>query len=119
MATTDEEPEGFYAAGWLIESRPEIFEREGYLVNEGGSNMLLSDIAEFNIEVTQKAPLWLRLTATDTPGHGSTLQVKSSVKKSSGQVPELPIPNSNEEPYPRPRITFLLTRLFKMISAKR
>ena len=79
MATTDEEPGGFYAAGWLIESRPEIFEREGYLVNEGGSNMLLSDIAEFNIEVTQKAPLWLRPAPTALPGHGSIPGVTSSI----------------------------------------
>ena len=78
MATTDEEPGGFYAAGWLIESRPEIFEREGYLVDEGDSNMMLGDIAAFNIEVTQKAPLWLRLDATALPGHSSTPRVTSS-----------------------------------------
>ena len=67
----------------------------------------------------KKNPSWLRLTATDIPGHGGTLRVKSSVKKVSGQVPELPIPNSNEEPYPRSRLTFLLSRPSRMISAKR
>jgi hypothetical protein len=79
MATTDEEPVGFCAAGWLIESRPEIFEREGYLVDEGDSNMMLGDIAAFNIEVTQKAPLWLRPAPTALPGHGSIPGVTSSI----------------------------------------
>lgn len=81
MATADEEAGGFYGAGWLLENRPEIFEGAGYLVNEGGSAMLLGDIPAFNIEVTQKVPLWLRLTATDTPGHGSAPRVTSSVKR--------------------------------------
>ena len=81
MATADEEAGGFYGAGWLLENRPEIFEGVGYLVNEGGSAMLLGDIPAFNIEVTQKVPLWLRLTATDIPGHGSAPRVTSSVKR--------------------------------------
>ena len=81
MATADEEAGGFYGAGWLLENRPEIFEGVGYLVNEGGSAMLLDDIPAFNIEVTQKVPLWLRLTATDIPGHGSAPRVTSSVKR--------------------------------------
>jgi acetylornithine deacetylase/succinyl-diaminopimelate desuccinylase-like protein len=81
MATADEEAGGFYGAGWLLENRPEIFESVGYLVNEGGSAMLLDDITAFNIEVTQKVPLWLRLTATDIPGHGSVPRMTSSVKR--------------------------------------
>ena len=79
MATTDEEARGFYGAGWLVENRTEIFEREGYLVNVVDPNMLLGDIPAFNIEVTQKAPLWLRLAATDIPGHGSEPRVTSSI----------------------------------------
>ena len=81
MATADEEAGGFYGAGWLLENRPEIFDGVGYLVNEGGSAMLLDDMPAFNIEVTQKVPLWLRLTATDIPGHGSAPRTTSSVKR--------------------------------------
>lgn len=81
MATADEEAGGMYGAGWLLKNRPEIFEGVGYLINEGGSGTMLDDIPAFNIEVTQKVPLWLRLTATDTPGHGSAPRVTSSVKR--------------------------------------
>lgn len=81
MATADEEAGGLYGAGWLIEHRPEIFEGVGYLINEGGSGMLTADHPAFSIEVTQKVPLWLRLTATDVPGHGSSPRVNSSVKR--------------------------------------
>ena len=119
MATADEEAGGFYGAGWLLENRPEIFEGVGYLVNEGGSAMLLDDIPAFNIEVTQKVPLWLRLTATDIPGHGSAPRSDELGKKNSqGRLPELRIPNSNEEPYQRSRLTFLLSRHFRMVSAR-
>ena len=81
MATADEEAGGFYGAGWLLENHPEIFEGVGYLINEGGSGTMLNDTPAFNIEVTQKVPLWLRLTATDEPGHGSAPQLNSSVKR--------------------------------------
>lgn len=81
MATADEEAGGFFGAGWLVENRPEIFEGVGYLINEGGSGRVTTDKPVFRIEVTQKVPLWLRLTATDTPGHGSSPRVTSSVTR--------------------------------------
>ena len=81
MATADEEAGGHYGAGWLLKNRPQIFEGVVYLINEGGSAVLLNDITVFNIEVTQKVPLWLLLTATGTPGHGSAPRMTSSVKK--------------------------------------
>ncbi len=81
MATADEEAGGFFGAGWLIENRPEIFEGVGYLVNEGGSGLITTGKPVFRIEVTQKVPLWLKLTATDTPGHGSSPRLTSSVTR--------------------------------------
>lgn len=81
MATADEEAGGFYGAGWLLENRPEIFEGVGYLINEGGSGTIIDETPAFSVEVTQKVPLWLRLTATDIPGHGSSPRVTSSVKR--------------------------------------
>jgi acetylornithine deacetylase/succinyl-diaminopimelate desuccinylase-like protein len=72
MATADEEAGGFYGAGWLVENRREIFDGAGYLLNEGGSGTIYGGgkIA-IRIELAQKRPYWLRLTATDKPGHGS------------------------------------------------
>ncbi len=81
MATADEEAGGLFGAGWLLDNRPEIFENAGFLLNEGGSGTMLHEDAAFNIEVTQKVPLWLRLTATDEPGHGSSPRVTSSVRR--------------------------------------
>ena len=81
MATADEEAGGLYGAGWLLENRPGIFERVGFLLNEGGSGTMLHEDAAFNIEITQKVPLWLRLTAIDIPGHGSSPRINSSVKR--------------------------------------
>lgn len=81
IATADEEAGGLQGAGWLIEHYPELFENVGYLINEGGSGTIAGETPAFNIEVTQKVPLWLRLTATDTPGHGSAPRVNSAVKR--------------------------------------
>ncbi|MDX1481607.1 MAG: M20/M25/M40 family metallo-hydrolase [Woeseiaceae bacterium] len=82
VATADEEAGGFFGAGWLTENHPEIFEGAGLLINEGG-NGELSDAGEiiFSVEVTQKVPVWLRLTAVDTPGHGSMPRATSAVTR--------------------------------------
>ena len=81
VATADEEAGGFYGAGWLVENRPEIFDNVGFLLNEGGGGSRKDDAVTFGIEVTQKVPLWLKLVATDEPGHGSTPHVSSSVSR--------------------------------------
>lgn len=81
MATADEEAGGLYGAGWLLDNRPELFENVKYLINEGGSGILQGDTPAFSIEVTQKVPLWLRLTATDTAGHGSSPRISSAVTR--------------------------------------
>ncbi len=71
MATADEEAGGLFGAGWLVENRPEIFADVGYLLNEGGRGTEADGRTWFVIEVAQKRPYWLRLIATDEPGHGS------------------------------------------------
>jgi len=81
MATADEEAGGFFGAGWLVQHRPEIFENVGFLVNEGGTGRITDGKPVYRVEVTQKVPLWLRLTATDTPGHGSSPRPTSSVTR--------------------------------------
>ncbi|HCD27020.1 MAG TPA: peptidase M20 [Gammaproteobacteria bacterium] len=79
LATADEEAGGFYGAGWLIENRAELFDGMGYVLNEGGSGRAFGDDIAVMVEVTQKVPLWLRLTATGRPGHGSAPQTQTSV----------------------------------------
>lgn len=83
VASADEEAGGAFGVGWLIENHPEIFEGVGLLLNEGGSGARArgSDQVVFGVEVTQKVPVWLRLTAVDVPGHGSSPRTTSSVTR--------------------------------------
>ncbi len=82
MATADEEAGGLFGAGWLVENRPEIFEGVGYLLNEGGGATLMdNNQIQLGIEVAQKRPYWLRLVATDVPGHGSVPRTTSALTR--------------------------------------
>ncbi len=71
MATADEEAGGAYGAGWLVEHRPELFEDVGFVLNEGGVTLRRGSRVEVSIEVAEKVPAWLRLSARGTGGHGS------------------------------------------------
>ena len=81
MATADGGAGGFFGAGWLVENRPEIFSGVGYVLNEGGSGRRYGEYIAVMVEVTQKVPLWLRLTALGKPGHGSAPQMQTSVTR--------------------------------------
>lgn len=81
VATADEEAGGTYGAGWMAEHHPEVFRGVGFLLNEGGGGEVEGDRKTYSIEVTQKTPLWLKLTATGRPGHGSTPRVASAVNR--------------------------------------
>lgn len=83
MATADEEAGGLYGVGWLIQHKPEIFDGVGLLLNEGGAGARArgSNEVVFGVEVTQKVPVWLRLTAIDEPGHGSSPRPTSSLTR--------------------------------------
>ena len=81
MATADEEAGGFFGAGWLVENRPELFADVGAVLNEGGGGTLDGERQQFGIEVTQKVPVWLRLHASGTPGHGSRPRTESAVTR--------------------------------------
>jgi acetylornithine deacetylase/succinyl-diaminopimelate desuccinylase-like protein len=81
MATADEEAGGSYGAGWVVKSHPEAFKGARLLINEGGGGSVADGRQQFGIEVTQKVPLWLKLTATGTPSHGSTPHVASAVNR--------------------------------------
>ena len=82
LATADEEAGGYFGVGWLIENHPEIFEGARILLNEGGGGSRSEEgNVVFGVEVTQKVPVWLRLNAIDTPGHGSSPRTTSSVTR--------------------------------------
>jgi acetylornithine deacetylase/succinyl-diaminopimelate desuccinylase-like protein len=81
VATADEEAGGKFGAGWMTKNRPEVFAGAGLLLNEGGGGAIRNGKAIFGVEVTQKVPVWLRLTAVDKPGHGSSPRVTSAVTR--------------------------------------
>jgi len=74
LGTADEEAGGALGAGYLLENHPELFENVDLVFNEGGGIRVGEDgrARVYNVSVTEKTPLWLRLTATGTPGHGSS-----------------------------------------------
>jgi len=72
LATADEEV-GNTGSAWMIENHPQLLRGAEYLITEGGSNLAdPEDGTVYGIGVGEKAPFWIRLTATGRGGHGST-----------------------------------------------
>jgi len=71
LATADEEVGGTGSA-WVLDHRPDLVRDAQYLITEGGANLIYSGRGTvYGVEVAEKAPLWVRLTATGLGGHGS------------------------------------------------
>jgi acetylornithine deacetylase/succinyl-diaminopimelate desuccinylase-like protein len=72
LGVADEEAGGGLGVRWLLQHRPELFADVGSVLNEGGA---IIDMGHgrlvYSVERAQKAPLWLRITASGTSGHGS------------------------------------------------
>ena len=72
LAVPDEEMGGERGAKRFLEKYPELFANAGFAINEGGANQTAVDrVLSWGIEVHQKVPLWVRLTAEAAGGHGS------------------------------------------------
>lgn len=72
LATADEEAGGLHGAKELLETRRDLFDNVGYVLNEGGYNETVVDRVVFwGIEVQQKVPLWLRIHAKGVGGHAA------------------------------------------------
>lgn len=72
LALADEEAGGGVGARDLLAKHKELVRDVKYVMNEGGGIMELPDKhVLYQVEVAQKAPLWLRLTARGPAGHGS------------------------------------------------
>jgi acetylornithine deacetylase/succinyl-diaminopimelate desuccinylase-like protein len=73
LGVADEEKGGHEGLEELLEKEPRLFDGVGFVLNEGGANVTVVDRVDFwGIEVDQKVPLWLRLTAKGEGGHGAT-----------------------------------------------
>lgn len=72
LGVADEEMGGRAGIAALMERNPELFAGVGFVLNEGGANITVVDRVDYwGIEVDQKVPLWLRLTAKGESGHSA------------------------------------------------
>lgn len=72
LAVADEESGGLRGMKALLDKRADLFTNVGFVLNEAGTNETAVDRVLFwGVEVQQKVPLWLRLTAEAKAGHGS------------------------------------------------
>ncbi|HUO03953.1 MAG TPA: M20/M25/M40 family metallo-hydrolase [Candidatus Binataceae bacterium] len=82
VATGDEEEGGKYGAGWFVDHEGPIFSDAGFLLNEGGG---ISQQPEgrkaYFVSVTEKTPLWIKLTATGPTGHASDPPADTAVTR--------------------------------------
>ena len=82
VATGDEEEGGKNGAGWFVDHEANVFSDAGYLINEGGGIRALSDNRKaYVVSVTEKTPLWLRLTASGPAGHASDPPAETAVTR--------------------------------------
>jgi acetylornithine deacetylase/succinyl-diaminopimelate desuccinylase-like protein len=77
-ATADEEV-GALGAEWIVRKRPDLVQDAEFMINEGG---VIDEVAEearsYDVGVTEKVPMWIKITARGRPGHGSQPFVKDN-----------------------------------------
>jgi acetylornithine deacetylase/succinyl-diaminopimelate desuccinylase-like protein len=78
LAVADEENGGGQGTAWLLASHPELFAGVEGVIGEGGRNQFTQRLLWWGVEVAQKRPLWLRVTASGRGGHGSALNPESA-----------------------------------------
>ena len=81
LATADEEAGGAYGAGWVVKNHPEWFSGAGYLLNEVARTEADASgkLPYFRVDLAEKTPAWLKLTAKGKAGHGSVPNPDSAV----------------------------------------
>ncbi|MBI3661556.1 MAG: M20/M25/M40 family metallo-hydrolase [Acidobacteria bacterium] len=72
LAVADEEV-GTIGTEWMVQNKRELVAGAEFLINEGGENLIEEGGAApfWGVDVAEKAPYWLRLTARGKAGHGS------------------------------------------------
>lgn len=82
LAVADEEAGGALGARFVTSRRPDLLDGVESVLNEGGAIVEVAPGQKlYSVEVAQKAPLWLKLTARGTPGHASTPHDDSAVTR--------------------------------------
>jgi len=88
IATGDEEVGGRIGAEWFTEHEKDIYSDAGYVLNmDAGGIVALPDGKKFySVDVTEKTPLWLKLTTTGTEGHASAPPQQTAVTRLVGAL---------------------------------
>lgn len=72
LAVADEEAGSGQGSRWLAAQHPEVLQGIEYVLAEGGAIIKAGEgQVAYSVELAQKAPLWLRITARGPSGHGS------------------------------------------------
>src|SRR3954447_7222271 len=78
LGTADEEVDD-EGSLWMIANKADLFKNAEYLLTEGGDNLIDGNSVKLvGVDVAEKAPFWLRLTASGLPGHGSRPVIDSA-----------------------------------------
>jgi len=88
IANGDEEVGGRIGAEWFTEHEKDIYADAGYVLNlDSGGVIDLPDGKQFySVDVTEKTPLWLRLTTTGAEGHASAPPAQTAVTRLIGAL---------------------------------
>jgi acetylornithine deacetylase/succinyl-diaminopimelate desuccinylase-like protein len=71
IAVADEEADG-KGTDWFIDHQRDLLGNAEFLINEGGENLLENGKVKYvGVDVGEKTPFWLKVTAHGRPGHGS------------------------------------------------
>src|SRR5512135_2937085 len=71
LATADEEADGT-GTDWMIAHQRQLFGNAEFLITEGGENVKdETGVKYIGVDVAEKSPFWLKVTAHGRPGHGS------------------------------------------------
>ena len=82
IATGDEEDGGKLGAGWMVDHHADVFADAGALLNEGGRiDTRPNGRRYFDVSLSEKTPLWLRLTATGDAGHAAVPPAATAVTR--------------------------------------
>lgn len=79
LAVAGEESGGTEGTAWILAHHRALLGKIEGVLNEGGANRATGDrTVVWGIEVAQKRPLWLELTASGKPGHGAMANPESA-----------------------------------------
>jgi acetylornithine deacetylase/succinyl-diaminopimelate desuccinylase-like protein len=81
IATGDEELGGQHGAQWLTTHQTNLYKDAGYVLDEGGGLRTTQGHLFYSVAITEKSPLWLRLTAAGSAGYGAVPPAQTAVTR--------------------------------------